>query len=396
MPLTHAQIQRMKPQKKLYRKRDNHGLYIEVAISGTKTWLHRYSYDGKYTMRRIGHFPDMGLPEAREKLYEDKKLLRKGVNPNFTKNAYDNLIDTTTLQGVFEQWYKVKVKSWSVEYGKDVRERAMTYLLADLGRKKIESITTRDIINILKKMENKGVLETLSRVKSITKRIFDYAIGLGIVDMNPVMSVSNDLFMPKIKHNYAHITDERKFAQVLLKIDEFKYRPNRNIVNYALWVLPHLFVRSIELCSLEWSEVDLKNKLIRISPHKMKTRDEHLVPMSDIVFNFFTEMQDRTGGGQWVFPSPMRKNEGHISTNALLRALRRIGIEQDEMSLHGFRHTASTMLNEKGYSPEIIEKQLSHTDRNAVRAAYNKSVHLGARRVMMQDWSNYINNLLYG
>jgi len=396
MPLTLTQIHNLKAKDKLYRLLDGHGLYLEVAKSGTKTWIHRYRFNQKATMRTLGHFPEMSINEAREVLYQDKSLLTEGINPNkpSLKGEAEPIHEDSTFQEVFEEWYAYQFDTWTYEYAKDVKERAVNYLMPDLASRPIKAIKTPELVRTLKKMERKGVLDTMNKVKSIAKRVFSYATGMGVIEYNPVLQIPADIFKKKKNVNYAHITDERELRRVMKKIHTFLLDEHTNAVNIALFVLPHLFVRPNELCGMRWEEVDFNNRLIRISAERMKMRIEHIIPLSDIMFDTFLTLYDTYGKSEYVFPSPYDWKNQPISPNALLRALRRIGVDKKTMTLHGFRHTASTMLNEKGYPPDIIEKQLSHTDRNTVRGTYNKSVYLDARREMMKGWSSYLLSFL--
>jgi len=396
MALTVTEIKNFRPKEKLYRKLDAHGLMIEVAKSGSKKWIHRYSFNTKSTMRTLGHFPDMTLTEAREALFEDKKLLRQGINPIInSSNPNLPISEYSTFKDVFNEWYKLKEGIWDSEYAKDVKERAVNYLFPDLATRNIGEIKPKDLILTFKKMEKKGVINTLSKVKSIATRVFEHALLLDIIEFNPVSPIRMSVFKQAKKQNYAHLTDKRDYAIVLQKINKSQENTNISKVVYmALNILPHVFLRVAELCELEWKEVDLDERLIRIHPDRMKMRREHLVPMSDFVYENLTEMFKVSGHGKYVFPSPAKGVNKGISSNALLRTLRKIDIDQETMSLHGFRHSASTMLNEMEFPSHLVELQLSHTDRNSSRSTYNKATFLEARRDMMQTWSEYLLRLI--
>ena len=204
-----------------------------------------------------------------------------------------------------------------------------------------------------------------------------------------------DLFKKPKKNHYAHITDPREFAQTLLKIKHADRDTNISYeVHLALSILPHLFLRVSELLELKWSEVDFENSLIRIHADRMKMRREHIVPLSSYVENQLKIMYEYTGKGIWVFPTPAIDKTGPISSNALLRTLRKLDIKKEDMTLHGFRHSASTMLNEMEFPSHVIEIQLSHSDKNSVRSTYNKATFLEQRRDMMECWSEYLLKLI--
>ena len=396
MKLNKTLINSYKPRSTLYRKLDGHGLYIEIAKSGTKTWIHRYSFESRPTMRILGHYPDISIAKARELLHEDKKLLRQKINPMVNShNPNLPLNNHSSFKEVFDEWYELKVDTWDKEYAKDVKERAVSYLFPDLGARVLGEIKTKEIIMTLKKMEKKGVLNTLSKVKSIATRVFTYGVGLGICEYNPARDVPMDIFKRAKKVHYAHITDPREFREVLKKLSVAGDKLSISYETYmALNLLPHVFLRVAELTDLSWKEVDFENRLIRIHPERMKMRREHIVPMSRYVEEKLKNLYEYSGKGDWVFPSPAINVDKPITSNTLLQTLRKLGIKKDEMSLHGFRHSASTMLNEMDFPSHVIELQLSHADKNSSRSTYNKATFLEARREMMEKWSRYLLNLI--
>ena len=396
MSLTISQINKFTPRKRLYRKSDGRGLYIEIAVSGSKIWQHRFKYRGGSTMHTLGHFPEVSISKARELLYEDKKLLNEGINPNSTtKNkSLEPKSGASKFNLVFDEWHHHRSPEWSENYAQDVKERMLNYILPEIGSRRIDQINTRDMMKIFKKMENKGVLDTLHKVKGYCYNVFAHAIINGAIESNPISPITSSYFKKKKKKNYAHITDPREFADVLKKIYMHESRVKNDFIQMALIILPHVFLRSIELCGLRWQEVDMKERLIRIDPSRVKVRIEHLVPISNQVFSLLEEIQEITGHKEYVFQTPFTGLNQAISTNALAKRLRQSGVEKEVMTLHGFRHSASTMLNEMGFDGDIIEKQLSHTDRNQVRSTYNKAVRLKERTEMMQKWSDRIDELV--
>ena len=388
MPLTNTQVKNLKAKKKVIRTLDGNGLYIEVAVSGTKTWIHRYSFNKKSTMRVLGHYDDMSLEDARIELIDDKKLLRKGANPRDTKgkNANKNLAPISSFESVFNEWYEVRRKSLSKEYVKDIAERANNYLFPYIGAISINQISTPDMIRILKKMDDKGVLDTLSKVRGIASMVFGYAIGVGLIDRNPTTDIPKNIFTPKKKKHYSFTSKPEELGEILRSIDSDK---GTYQVNAALNLLPHVFLRPVELCGLSWDEVDFENRILRVKAERMKMEKEHIVPMSNQVYLTFKYLRTIDSNSHYVFPSPSDKNK-HISTNSIRLLLRKSGVEKDKLTPHGFRHTASTLLNELGYRPDIIERQLSHADNNSIRDAYNKAYYLNERKKMMQEYSDFL------
>ena len=390
MALNNTQIKNFKPKTKLYRKLDKDGLYIEVAVSGTKSWIHRYSFNNKPTMRVIGRYDDktMTLLKAREILLDDKRLLREGLNPKDIHSQKLNSIEIT-FKDVFFEWHGLQSNTWSPAYAKDVVERVSNYLLPSIGSKSVCDITTQEMKAIFKKMDDKGVLDTLSKVRSIASRVFRYSVGRGFSDRDPVRDIPNDIFTPKKKRHYSTMTKPKDISKLLKMIDchQGTYQ-----VETALRLAPYLFLRPGELTGLTWDEIDFDNNLIRIDAQRMKMKVEHLVPMSTQVVSIIKDLQTIKTNSNYLFPSP-KSNRQPITTTALRAALRGLGIGKEEFTPHGFRHMASTQLNELGYKSDIIERQLSHTERNKVRAAYNHAEYLKERVIMMQFWSNYLDEL---
>ena len=393
MSLSDTQIQKFKSKDKVYRKLDKDGLYLEVAVSGTKSWIHRYSFNNKSTMRVIGHYNNksMSLRSAREELLDDKKLLGRGVNPKDVKGKNKNKSTSVgaTFKDVFFEWHKLQSNSWSPAYAQDVIERASNYLFPLIGSKPVSDITPQEMIILLKRMDDKGVLDTLSKVRSIASRVFRYAVGIGVSDTDPVRDIPNDIFTPKKKRHYSTMTKPKDISRLLKMIDchQGTYQ-----VEIALKLAPYLFLRPGELTGLTWDEIDFDNSLIRIDAQRMKMKVEHLVPMSKQVVLIIKELQAIEANSKFLFPSPKSKSQP-ISTTALRAALRGLGIGKEEFTPHGFRHMASTRLNELGYKSDIIERQLSHAEKNKVRAAYNYAEYLSERVKMMQEWSDYLDEL---
>ena len=390
MPLNNTQVKNFKPKAKLYRKLDRDGLYIEVAVSGTKSWLHRYSFNNKPTMRILGRYDEKTMPllKAREALLDDKRLLREGLNPKDINNRNPNSTGIT-FKDVFFEWHSLQSNAWSPAYAQDVIERTSNYLLPFIGSKSISDITTQEMKVILKKMDDKGVLDTLSKVRGIASRVFRYSVGTGLSDRDPVRDIPNDIFTPKKKRHYSTMTKPKDISKLLKMID---CHQGTHQVETALKLAPYLFLRPGELTGLTWDEIDFDNSLIRIDAQRMKMKVEHLVPMSMQVVLIIKELQNIETNSKFLFPSPKSKNQP-ITTAALRAALRGLGIGKEEFTPHGFRHMASTQLNELGYKSDIIERQLSHAERNKVRAAYNHAEYLSERVIMMQFWSDYLDNL---
>jgi len=385
--LNDVQVKNLKHRDKLYRKADSGGLAIEIAVSGSKIWVHRYRYQHKATMMVLGHYPSMSLLSARQARDINKQLLNKGINPKDIKIKASS--SGTTFNDVFLQWHNNKKGSWSNNYTHDVLQRAECYLLPFIGNKSIDEISTPDMLTILKKIEERDLLDTLEKIKGISSRVFSYAVGMGLITVNPVRDLPRDVFKKKNQRHYSTITDPKEIGKLLRTLEDHK---GSYQVRTALLIAPYIFLRPGELTKMTWGEVDFDDKLIRISGSRMKMKLDHIVPMSEQVLTTLRQLNQFKTNSEFVFPSPRNKNKG-ITTNALLVAIRDLGVGKEQFTTHGFRHMASTRLNELGFRDDVIERQLAHTDSNKVRAVYNHAEHLGDRRDMMQKWADYLDKL---
>jgi integrase len=253
----------------------------------------------------------------------------------------------------------------------------------------MSEITTPDMLRLLKQIEQRDLLDTLEKIKGIANRVFSYAVGMGYITVNPVRDLPGDVFKKKNQQHYSTITDPREIGFLLRSIDGHK---GSYQVRAALILAPHLFLRPGELVGLTWNEIDFNDKLMRIDGARMKMKLSHIVPLSNQALDILTELSHIKTDSQFVFPSPRNKNKC-ITTNALLTSLRSLGFSKEQFTTHGFRHMASTRLNELGFRDDVIERQLAHTDSNKVRAVYNHAEHLDDRINMMQKWSDYLDKL---
>ena len=385
--LNDTRLRNLKPMDKLYRIADSNGLAIEVAVSGSKIWRYRYRYNNKATMITLGHYPAMSLLDARQARDASRQLLIQGINPK--ENKVKETLSGKIFSNVFVEWHNNKKDEWSNDYANDVKQRAECYLLPFIGSKLMSEVTAPDMLGLLKQIEQRDLLDTLEKIKGIASRVFSYAVGMGYITVNPVRDLPRDVFKKKNQQHYSTITDPKEIGFLLRAIDGHK---GSYQVRAALILAPHLFLRPGELVGLTWNEIDFDDKLIRISGDRMKMKLDHIVPLSNQVSNILTDLSRIQKGSQFVFPSPRNKNKC-ITTNSLLTSLRSLGFSKEQFTTHGFRHMASTRLNELGFRDDVIERQLAHTDSNKVRAVYNHAEHLVDRINMMQQWSDYLDNL---
>jgi len=386
--LNDIQIIEFKPKDKLYRVSDSHGLCIEINPNGSKLWRHRYRFNNKATMMALGTYPEISLLDARQARDRNKRLLKQGLNPKKKKiDNYRDNPDEISFNGMFLNWLNNKKDAWSPGYAEDTLQRANSYLLPIIGYMPIDEISPTDMLKLLLEIQDKGLLDTLQKVKSIANAVFSHSVGMGIITVNPVRDLPSDIFKKKPTQHHATITDPMEIGLLLNMLDK---HIGSDEVNVALSIAPHVFLRPGELTGLLWSEVDFQERLIRINAKRMKTKKVHLVPMSALVFTALKNLSQINTGSDYVFPTPRSKN-ANITTNALLVAIRSLGIDKFTFTTHGFRHMACIKLNELGYRTDIIELQLAHTTRsNILRSTDNHSNFIEERRTMMQEWSDYL------
>ena len=385
--LTDTKVRNLKPQDKLYRVADSHGLAIEVNPNGSKLWRHRFRYNNKATMMSLGSYPMVSLLEARQKRDSNKQLLSEGVNPARAQSKFDNT--KPTFKEMFEQWIENKRDEWSSGYIEDTQQRANNYLMPTLGKLPIEDIKSPDMRNLLLKIQSSGKLDMLQKVKGIANGVFKYSVGMGVISVNPVRDLPNEIFKKKPVKHYASITDPKEIGILLDKLEEYN---GSYEVNNALKLAPHLFLRPSELTGLLWSEVDFDEKIIRIGEERMKMKRTHIVPMSKQVLGMILKISKFNTESLYVFPGPRNINKP-ITPDSLRLAIRRLGIDKDTFTTHSFRSMASTRLNELNYRADVIEIQLAHAEGNKIRGAYNHAQYLSERVKLMQDWSNYLDKL---
>jgi len=385
--LNDTQIIDFKPKDKLYRVSDSHGLCIEINPNGSKLWRHRYRFNNKATMLALGTYPEISLLDARQARDRNKKLLKQGLNPKNKKiDNYRDNPDEISFKGMFHNWLNNKKDEWTPGYSEDTLQRANSYLLPNIGKMPIDEISSQDMLNLLLEIQDKGLLDTLQKVKGIANGVFSHSVGMGIITVNPVRDLPSDIFKRKPTQHHATITDPKEIGLLLNMLDK---HIGSDEVNAALKIAPHVFLRPGVLTGLLWSEVDFQERLIRINAERMKTKKVHLVPMSTQVFTTLKNLSQINTGSDYVFPTPRNKNAS-ITTNALLVAIRSLGIDKFTFTTDGFRHMAGIRLNELGYRTDIIELQLAHDKSNTIIAAGNHSNLIEERSTMMQEWSDHL------
>ncbi len=391
MPLTDTAIRAIKPTSKTAKYFDGGGLYLEVAPSGGKWWRLKYRFQGKEKRISLGTYPTIGLKEARERREDTKKILANGIDPSAQRQAIKASI-TSTDQDSFEvvtrEWFDKHVVNLAPSYSKKVRSLFERQIFPVLGAKPIAEVEPTDVLNAARHVEQTGAIETAHRLIQICGQVFRYAIATGRTKYDVSTGLHAALPKVNVKH-MSTLTDKKRIGQLLRAIDAYGgFFP----VRCALKLAPLLFVRPGELQKAEWAEFDLPAAEWRLPARKMKMRQRHIVPLSRQALSVLAELQPYTGNGQFLFPS-IRTTTKPIALESMLVAIRSMGFTQDEMTMHGFRGMASTLLNEMGYNRDWIERQLAHGERDHVRAAYNYAEHLPERRRMMQEWADYLDEL---
>lgn len=366
------------------------GLCIEVRPDGGRSWRYRYRFAGNARMLSLGTYPQVSLAEARKRRDEARAVLQTGRDPSSERKA-DKLRVKLSVENTFgaiaREWLEQqRGKLADITYQKS--EWLFSFVMPALDARPIAAITAPEILAILRGIEARGRRETAHRVKQRVGQVFRYAIATGRAERDPSSDLRGAL-SPVVTTSRAAVTDPNDVADLLCAIDEYQGQP---ATKAALRLAPLVFARPGNLRAMEWSELSLDAAEWRIPAHKMKVREPHVVPLAKQAVAMLLELHPLTGRGRYVFPS-LRTGNRPMSENTINAALRRLGYDKETMTGHGFRALASTRLNEMGWAPDVIERQLAHAERNKVRAAYNRASYMGERRKMMQAWADYLDTL---
>lgn len=392
MPLSALAVQNAKPREKEYKLADERGLYLAITPKGRKHWRFKYRYDGKEKKLHFGSFPDVGLADARTRRDEARRLLAAGTDPTAYRQAVEaeqKVRKEETFSFVADEWLaRLELEGRAAKTLAKMRW-VVDFARPTLGAKPMRHITAPELLAVLRKIEARGRYETANRTRSTFGTIFRYAIAVGKATHDVAYDLRGALISPKTVHRAA-IIDPKQVGPLLRAIDEYD---GMAVVRHALRLLPHLFVRPGELRLAEWNEFDLELKEWTIPDSRMKMGRPHRVPLSKQATAILAELGRLRDGSALLFPS-IRSSERAISDNTLNAALRRLGYDKSQMTAHGFRATASTLLNESGkWHPDAIERQLAHVENDDVRRAYLRGEHWQERVKMMQWWSDYLDKL---
>jgi len=395
MALTDTAIRNAKPGPKPKKLFDERGLFILLQPSGGKLWRLKYRYLGKEKKLSLGIYPDVTLKVARARRDEARTLLANGADPasvKFDLEAAAKVAAANTFAAIAEEYLDKSAREGRASVTIKKSRWLFSLMESDLGKRPITEITPADLLETLQKVEAKGHLETARRMRSLAGRIFRFAVATSRATADPSALLRGALVAPKVTH-HAAILKPAKVGELLRAIDGFTGQP---LTHLALKLTPHVFVRPGELRRAEWSEFDLEKAIWTIPAAKMKMRNPHFVPLSRQALDLLEAAQAISASQRYVFSSLYPGNRP-MSENTINAALRRLGYSGKEMTAHGFRSMASTLLNESGkWSPDAIERALAHKDANAVRASYHRGAHWDERIKMAQWWSDYLDQLCAG
>lgn len=392
MALTDTTIRNAKPGAKPVKLFDERGLFLIVTPTGGKWWRLKYRFEGKEKLLSLGTYPDVGLKDARERRDTARKHLADGIDPSANRKAQKSLREgqaANSFEAVAREWYEKYSPNWVEAHGSRIIRRLERDIFPHIGSRPVADITAPELLQVVRRIEGRGALETAHRALGNCGQVFRYAVATGRAARDP----SGDLrgALPPVKgEHFAAATEPAQAAQILRAIAAYQ---GSAVVSCALRLAPLVFVRPGELRGAEWSEIDFAAAEWRIPAARMKLGIDHIVPLSAQAIAILREIHPLTGAGRYVFPSA-RTSTRPMSDNAILAAMRRMGIAKEEMSGHGFRAMARTILDEvMGMRPDLIEHQLAHAVRDPNGRAYNRTAHLPERRKMMQQWADYLDRI---
>ncbi len=405
MPLTDTQIRNAKPGPKPYRLYDERGLYLEVRPNGAKWWRFKYRFGGKEQLLSLGVYPDVMLATrkakdtgdvikgAREKRDDARKLVADAINPSLhraaTKAAKADRA-ANSFEVVAREWFQRNSPTWAENHGNRIIRRLERDIFPWIGGRPVAEITPPALLDVVRRIEKRGAIETAHRALADCGQVFRYAIATARATSDPTRDLRGAL-APTSGEHFAAITDPKRVPDLLRALDSYE---GTLTVKCALRLAPLVFVRPGELRNAQWADFDFEAAEWRYLVSKTKT--QHIVPLAKQSIAILQELQSLTGNGRYVFPGA-RSEKRPMSENAILAALRSLGIPKEEMSGHGFRAMARTLLDEALHvDVHLIEHQLAHAVRDPLGRAYNRTMHLPERHVMMQQWADYLDKLKAG
>lgn len=394
-PLSEIQIKNAKPQETDYKLYDGGGLHLLVTSTGGKLWRLKYRVVGKEKQLALGAYPAITLADARQRREDAKKLLANGVDPGEMKKA-QKAATVALVENCFEmiarEWHMKHSGKWSAVHATTIMDRLEKDVFPYMGARPVMEIKAPELLAVLRRIESRGALDTAHRVRNHCGQVFKYAVATGRAERDPSGDLQGALPPVKFGHRAA-LTDPKELTPLLRAVEGYQ---GSFVVKCAMQLLPMLFVRPGELRHMEWIELDFEGMQWNIPGEKMKMKQAHIVPLPAQAVHVLLELKPLTGHSKYVFPchrSPLRC----MSDNAINAALRRMGFEKSEVTAHGFRATARTLLHEVlQFSPDAIEAQLAHAVPDRLGRAYNRTQHLAERKRMLQHWADYLDGLKQG
>ena len=386
MKLTNIAVDNAQPKKKQYKLTDGEGLHLLIKPNGSKYWRYRYYYDGKEKVLAFGVYPAVSLKEARKRRVAAREQLDEGKDPSQEKRLEklkSKIDEANTFESIAREWHKMSKKKWNDKYAYFVLRRLEKDLFPFIGNRPINEITAPELLQVLKKIEKRGATDLAHRVLQSSGQVFRYAIITSRAERDISADLKGALETVKVKHN--PIFEAKELPEFLSNLTNYDGDKQTKL---GLHLLLLTFVRTIELRAATWDEVDFEENIWRIPKERMKMRRPHIVPLSKQAVEALNTLKTLNGESEHLFPNRNRPST-YISENTLLYAMYRMGYHS-RMTPHGLRGTASTILNENGFMPDVIERQLAHIEGNKVRAAYNHAEYLPQRTEMMQWWADFL------
>jgi len=385
--LSDAKARNASVRAKPYKISDGEGLFLLITPAGGKYWRLKYFIAGKEKLLALGVYPEVSLADARDRRAKARSAIAAGNDPGEVKREAKRILlqkHETTFELVAREWHDNRLSRWTTPHAKKILKRLEMHVFPRIGKRPIADITTADLLSVMRKIEEHGA-EIAHRLLQVCGQVFTYAIVTQRISINPAVSLRGAL-KPVVRNNHAFLKPN-ELPEYLGKLDVYDGATQTRL---ALKFLLLTFVRTAELRGAAWAEIDLDKAEWRIPAERMKMRDPHIVPLSRQAVTILREMKPHSHNSAFVFPN-QHKPSGQMSENTILYALYRMGYHSRATG-HGFRSTASTVLNESGFSPDVIERQLAHSERDKVRAAYNHAQYLPERRKMMQWWADYLDD----
>ncbi len=385
--LTDAKLRGAKPKKKPYKLSDGGGLYVLINSTGTKLWRYKYRIASKENCFAIGRYPDITLSTARDLHTEARKLVQQGTHPTQERKLQrlrQRHEHASTFEAVAWEWYTKQKPHWGTPWTNKVKLLLDRDLLPKLGPMPIRDVTAQHVLEVLLTVEGRGHAYLATLVRQVASKIFRYAAVTLRADNDPAAALNGAIRAPKVRHH--HTFEDREIPVFIRKLDDHGGEPTTVL---ALRLLLLTFTRKMELLDANWSEIEWDNALWRIPGERMKMEATHLVPLSIQTLELLHKLHEHTGSTDKLFPN-RRDPARCIAPSTINVALTALGVS---VPPHGFRGTASTILNEMGFPPDVVERQLAHSPKDKVRASYNHAQYLKERKVMMQKWANHLDNL---